>query len=72
MEDDDAIVAAAEATFARQTDSTIARIRAGLDEAGDVTCHGCGGEIGAARRAALPSATRCIRCQEAIERRGSR
>lgn len=72
MDDDDAIVEAAEASFARQTESTIARIRAGLDEPGDVTCHGCGEEIEAARRAAMPSATRCIRCQEAIERRGSR
>lgn len=72
MDDDDAIVAAAEASFARQTDTTIARIRAVLDEPGDATCHGCGEEIEAARRAAMPSATRCIRCQQLHERRGIR
>lgn len=72
MEDDDVVVAAAEAIVARQTDQAIARIRAGLDEPGDDTCHGCGEEIEAARRAALPSATRCLRCQEVFERRGIR
>jgi phage/conjugal plasmid C-4 type zinc finger TraR family protein len=70
MEDDDVIVAAAEASLARQTDAAIARIRAGLDEPGDEFCHGCGEPIEAARRAALPSATRCVGCQSAIERRG--
>jgi phage/conjugal plasmid C-4 type zinc finger TraR family protein len=32
-------------------------------------CLGCGEEIEPARRAALPSALRCLECQEALERR---
>lgn len=32
-------------------------------------CRECGDEIDAERRAALPSALRCLECQEARERR---
>lgn len=31
-------------------------------------CKGCGGEIGEARRKAMPQARRCIDCEEARER----
>ncbi|MFZ2470198.1 MAG: TraR/DksA C4-type zinc finger protein [Parvibaculum sedimenti] len=31
-------------------------------------CKGCGGEIGEARRKAMPQAGRCIDCEEARER----
>lgn len=36
-------------------------------------CVGCGREIGAERRKALPHAIRCVGCQELVERpRGKR
>jgi len=35
--------------------------------AADGLCHDCGERIGAQRRAALPSAVRCVRCQAAWE-----
>ena len=35
----------------------------------NIECIECGAEIGAARKAAVPHATRCIDCQEAKERR---
>jgi phage/conjugal plasmid C-4 type zinc finger TraR family protein len=70
VEGDDNVVAAAEATVARQTDTTIAGIRARLDAPGSADCRDCGEEIEPARRAALPSATRCVACQGLSERRG--
>ncbi|MFG1409495.1 TraR/DksA C4-type zinc finger protein [Xanthobacter sp. VTT E-85241] len=33
-----------------------------------MTCRGCGDLIDAARRSAMPSAVRCIDCQERLER----
>ncbi len=64
-------IEAAAAAVSQQTDEAIAGIRAQLSErrvAGADECVDCGGEIGAARRAALPSARRCIACQRAVER----
>lgn len=47
----------------------IERMKAKLALEGDEFCQDCGEEIPAARRAALPSATRCIDCQAKLERR---
>lgn len=35
---------------------------------GSLTCEDCDAVIPEARRAAMPSATRCIRCQEEMEK----
>lgn len=37
--------------------------------AGTAACEDCGAAIGAARRRAMPSARRCVRCQSQIEGR---
>lgn len=42
--------------------------RAGLDKAGCKECTDCGITIPAKRRRAMPSATRCVDCQEWSER----
>lgn len=47
----------------------IQRAAAALREEGTAECIGCGEEIEPARRAALPSARRCIDCQSRVERR---
>ncbi len=47
----------------------IARTAEALAEPGSAECAGCGDEIEPARRAALPSARRCISCQGRVERR---
>jgi phage/conjugal plasmid C-4 type zinc finger TraR family protein len=44
------------------------RPRASLTGDGAIDCAGCGETIGADRRAALPSATRCVACQSRVER----
>ena len=55
--------------FQRQQDELrVARIRSELVLKGDAFCQDCGDDIGARRRAALPSATRCVTCQSALER----
>jgi phage/conjugal plasmid C-4 type zinc finger TraR family protein len=41
---------------------------AALGEPGSGICADCGEEIPAARRRALPSATRCVECQAEAER----
>lgn len=51
------------------SDSAIARIRGSLAGAGADDCAECGNAIPAARRAAMPSATRCVGCQGKHERR---
>jgi len=60
-------IEAAERSVALETDAAIAGIRAQLDGAGGDRCIDCEGDIGAARRAALPSARRCIACQKSFE-----
>lgn len=55
--------------FQRQQDELrVSRIRSALVREGEEFCADCGEDIGAARRAALPSATRCVTCQGAFER----
>lgn len=44
--------------------------RAALDAPGKRTCADCGVPIPLARRRALPSATRCVECQDWAERTG--
>ena len=51
----------------RERDAAIERARASLKQAGADDCEDCGRPIGEARRKAMPSAVRCIRCQEAAE-----
>jgi RNA polymerase-binding transcription factor DksA len=58
------------AVAAIRQDAAIAQIRAGLAAEGADDCVECGAEIGAARRAALPSAIRCVGCQARVERGG--
>nr|WP_236783871.1 TraR/DksA C4-type zinc finger protein [Azospirillum humicireducens] len=43
-------------------------VRGRLMQAGSVLCIDCDTAIPPARRAALPSATRCVDCQEKHER----
>ena len=52
-----------------ERDREIERAKAKLALEGNAFCQGCGEEIPPARRAALPSATRCIDCQTKLERR---
>lgn len=47
----------------------IARAAEALAAEGADICIGCGDEIEPSRRAALPSACRCIDCQTRVERR---
>lgn len=68
MESTERQIEAAEAMVERERDDAIARIRAELVLKGDEFCIGCGEPIEPARRAALPSAMRCIQCQRAYER----
>lgn len=54
-----------------EQDEAIARIRAGLNAEGADDCIDCGNPIPPARRAAMPSAERCIACQSHHERANS-
>jgi phage/conjugal plasmid C-4 type zinc finger TraR family protein len=47
----------------------VRRVKESLAVAGAAACIGCGDDIEPARRAALPSARRCITCQGRVERR---
>ena len=58
----------AQALQQRLTDAAIDAARAGLAGDGSDACIGCGAPIPAARRAALPSAERCVGCQGLLER----
>lgn len=70
----DRMVEAAEANVRAECDSAAARISAMLAEEGEDVCVDCDRAISAARKVALPSADRCIDCQELYEGglRGSR
>lgn len=46
----------------------IAKARHALRGAGEVNCIDCGEEIEATRRQVMPSAIRCIECQQQHER----
>ncbi len=50
----------------------IASARAGVAGEGSEDCEDCGAPIDTARRRAMPSATRCVGCQESAERRRRR
>lgn len=66
------MVQAAEANVRRECDAGIARIRAELQAEGEDLCVVCDEPIEAARKAALPSAERCISCQIDHERQTKR
>lgn len=51
----------------QEREAEIRRARAALQADGAEFCEECGRPIGAARRQAIPSATRCISCQEIAE-----
>lgn len=68
MQVTDRMIEAAEAVVQRETDDEIARIRSELAETGEDFCIDCDEPIGAARKSALPSAERCIDCQQHFER----
>jgi len=68
MDPSERTLEASEAAIAREREAAIARIRAGLAEPGEDDCVDCDGPIGAARKAAMPSAERCIACQTIHER----
>ena len=69
MEATERQIEAAEAMVERERDDAIARIRGDLCLKGDEFCIDCGERIEPKRRAALPSAMRCIACQRAFERK---
>lgn len=52
----------------QEREAGIAAARAPLKQAGTLDCIQCGDEIEAERREALPSARRCVDCQERLER----
>lgn len=52
----------------RERDAAVARVRARARGLGSPECQGCGEPIEPARRNAMPNATRCIACQESLER----
>lgn len=55
-------------TFERlSNEAAIARIRNNLGGLGEEFCLTCGERIDEARRAALPSAKRCVTCQTKLE-----
>ena len=58
----------AEQRAEEEREAEIRRARASLSRRGQDECEDCPQPISAARRRAMPSATRCIRCQEAFEK----
>ncbi len=61
------MIEAAEANVRAECDSQIARIRADLREEGEDICMDCDFPIEPARKAAMPSAERCVDCQQEHE-----
>jgi len=59
----------AEALVSQARDARLAAARADLKKAGAPECEDCEQPIPVPRRLAYPSATRCIECQNAVERR---
>ena len=57
----------AEAFEALAREQELARIQGTLSQPGTTECQSCGDLIGPARLAALPSARRCIGCQQILE-----
>lgn len=54
----------------RERDAGIAGVQARIAGNGSDICVGCGDPIEPERRAAVPSARRCIDCQHQLEREG--
>lgn len=52
----------------QERDAGVAKVRAALAEEGSFDCVSCGDEIDEQRRSAMPSARRCLECQEKLER----
>ncbi|MCK9549614.1 TraR/DksA C4-type zinc finger protein [Aquamicrobium sp.] len=52
----------------QERETGIRAARAALAREGSPICMGCGEEIDPERRAALPSARRCLHCQQRLER----
>ena len=67
MNFDERAIETSEATDRRLSEGAIARIRGALAAEGEDFCVECDEPIPAARRAALPSAERCIGCQTIFE-----
>ena len=64
----EAEIEATEAALASERERAIRAASAALSGAGADDCTHCGEPIPEARRAALPSATRCVSCQTRLER----
>lgn len=58
----------AEIRAEEEREAQIKRATASLKREGHIECEDCGGEIAETRRRALPSARRCIHCQERFEK----
>lgn len=58
----------AEAAVEHERDRQVRRIREDLELSGETHCRECGDPIDVARRLALPSAKRCVDCQQAHEK----
>ena len=71
METSERQIEAAGAVVQLERDEAIARIHAELSTPGAEDCIDCGQPIPARRRAAMPSAVRCIACQSHHERANS-
>lgn len=52
----------------QEREAAIRSARAALAQEGSLICVSCHDEIEAERRAALPSAKRCLSCQQRLER----
>lgn len=59
----------AQALDERVRHACIAHVRAQVQSEGADDCIDCGDPLNAERRAAMPSACRCVACQELFERR---
>lgn len=64
-------IESSEAVAAAQHARAISAISAELAAPGNEDCEDCGEAIPAARRQALPSARRCVGCQQIFERGGN-
>jgi phage/conjugal plasmid C-4 type zinc finger TraR family protein len=71
METSERAIELAERFEAEERARKVAAISGSLTGAGEKYCKSCGDPIAQARRAALPSATRCVECQEHHERNSS-
>lgn len=68
MNSEEHLLEAAQAAVQAQQDRAIAAVQAAILAEGSEDCEDCGEPISEARRAALPSAVRCIGCQTKFER----